>query len=210
MQGWGTVRPMHAFIRYFNHRKLGLAVAVAACAVDVLSKWWVLQNYDLWPLQVIPGFFWFVLAWNRGVSFSFLHDTSQPLVVFGQPVGPELWVPVMLGSLAVMACMWFVHWMGERPASWRHLSRSLGLHQVGLGLVVGGALGNVADRVQHGAVVDFLLFKPFGLFGGQGYFPAFNLADTFITVGVILLFVDSWIQHRKSLRQHKKKGVRHA
>jgi signal peptidase II len=192
-------------LTYLNRRKLGLAVAAVILLADWATKAAVLEAYMAWPYQVIPGFFWLVLAFNRGVSFSFLHDVNHPLVVFGQPVGPELWVPLMLGSLAVVACTWFVHWLGERPASWRHLSRSLGLHQVGLGLIIGGALGNVLDRAQHGAVVDFLLFKPFGWAGADWFFPAFNVADAAITCGVILLFVDSWIQHRKSLRQAKKK-----
>jgi signal peptidase II len=198
---------MKQFINYFNIRKLGLAVAIVTLIADYTSKNWVLEHYEMWPLQVISNFFWLILAWNKGVSFSFLADVNHPLVVFGQPVGPELWVPVMLGSLALIACIWFVHWMGERPCSWRHLSRSLGLHQVGLGLVVGGALGNVLDRVQHGAVVDFLMFKPLSFMGVQGYFPAFNVADACISVGVALLFLDGWIQHRKSLRQQKKEAA---
>jgi signal peptidase II len=199
---------MNVVFNYLNIRKLGIVVACVALVLDFVSKTYVLEHYDLWPMQVLPNFFWLVLAWNKGVSFSFMHDVQTPLVVFGQPVGPELWVPVMLGGLALVACVWFVHWMGERPCSWRHLSRSLGLHQVGLGLVVGGALGNVLDRVQHGAVVDFLLFKPLSFLGVQGFFPAFNVADACISVGVVLLFVDGWIQHRKSLRQQKKEAAR--
>jgi signal peptidase II len=74
-----------------------------------------------------------------------------------------------------------VHWLGEE--------RGWNWHQLGLGLLIGGALGNLVDRVQHGAVVDFALVNPWGLFP-----YTFNVADGAITVGVALLLLDSFLR----------------
>jgi len=89
--------------------------------------------------------------------------------------------PWLLGGGALLASAWFGHWLGEREG-WT-------LHQLGLGLVIGGALGNLVDRVQHGAVVDFIVLNPWGLFP-----YTFNPADLFISGGVIALLLDSWLR----------------
>jgi signal peptidase II len=114
----------------------------------------------------------FVLHWNRGMSFSLLND-----VAYG---------PWILGAVAVLACAWFVHWLGQEESGTRNQERGWSLHQLGLGLLIGGALGNLLDRVVHGAVVDFLLVNP------KWLFPyTFNPADAAITVGVVALLLDS-------------------
>ncbi|MCA3243775.1 MAG: signal peptidase II, partial [Alphaproteobacteria bacterium] len=83
--------------------------------------------------------------------------------------------------VAVAASAWFTHWLAAEgnPKPWPSL------HQAGLAAIIGGALGNLVDRVQHGAVVDFLVVNPWGLFP-----YTFNLADAAITVGVALLLLD--------------------
>lgn len=152
-------------LAYMNIRTAGLAVGFAALALDYLSKAWALaaEQAGTLPLWFIPGEIGFRFAWNRGMSFSLLNDVA--------------WGPWVLGAVAVAACIWFVHWLGE-STRW--------MHQWGLGLLIGGAVGNVVDRVQHGAVVDFLLFNP------NGMFPfTFNIADAAITVGVVMLLLDS-------------------
>lgn len=155
-----------AMREYVMHRRWGLMVAVLALLLDVASKAWALGMMvrGQLPVWLVEGQAGFHFAWNRGMSFS-LFD--------GAAYGP--WV---LGVVAVAACGWFVHWLGER--AW-------GLHQAGLGLVIGGAVGNLVDRVQHGAVVDFIVLSPGGLFP-----YTFNIADVVISVGVLLLLLDSW------------------
>lgn len=147
-------------------RTCGLAVALISLLADWGSKAWALraEQAGQLPVWLMPGEIGFRFAWNRGMSFSLLNDVS--------------WGPWVLGGVAVIACVWFIHWLGER-VHW--------MHQVGLGLLIGGAAGNVLDRIQHGAVVDFILVNPSGLFPFT-----FNIADATITVGVLLLLLDSW------------------
>lgn len=133
--------------------------------LDQLTKWWILTSVMV-PPRTIPltGFFNLVLVHNRGVSFGMLGGApewaSAALIVFA-----------LLLSAAL--CIWM----------WRADSRLLG---TALGLVVGGAIGNVIDRFVHGAVVDFLDFHAMGY-----HWPAFNVADSAITVGVAFLILDS-------------------
>lgn len=158
---------------YMRKRWWGLLVALAVLGADAASKVWVLKASDsgTLPWWLMPrthghGEIGLALHWNRGMSFS-LFD--------GVAYGP--WV---LGGIAVLAIGWFVHWMGQQDGL---------LHKAGLGMVVGGALGNLLDRVVHGAVVDFILVNPWGVFP-----YTFNVADSAITVGVALLLLDSWLR----------------
>lgn len=159
---------MNSLKAYMRERRWGLGIAAAVTAVDAASKAWALvaQDDGTLPLWLWPGEVGFHFAWNRGMSFSLLDGV--------------VWGPWLLGIVAVAACGWFLHWLGE--------SKNL-FHQVGLGMLIGGAAGNVLDRVQHGAVVDFLLLNPWGLFP-----YTFNIADVGITCGVVLLLLDSWLR----------------
>jgi lipoprotein signal peptidase len=152
---------------YVDARMKGLWVALALLGADAFSKAWALKaelamRLPMWLADGVG----FHFAWNRGMSFSLLDGVS--------------WGPVLLGVVAIAACVWFFHWLGEH-AGW--------LHQAGLGMLIGGAAGNVVDRVQHGAVVDFLLLNPWGVFP-----YTFNIADVGITFGVVLLLLDSWLR----------------
>lgn len=151
-------------MEYVMARRFGLMVAVVVWLADAFTKSLVLQNRGELPISVIDNWFALVLAWNRGMSFSLLSDASW-------------WGPWLLGAVAVVASGVFIHWMGEKAEG-----RLPWLQPAGLGLIVGGAIGNLADRIQHGAVVDFLL-----VYHGNWAFPAFNLADSAISVGVVLL-----------------------
>ncbi len=151
---------------------LGWLVALLALVLDQASKW-VMILWVMNPPTVIPvtGFFNLVSAWNTGVSFSLFAD------------GPEMtrWVLVAV-AVAIVAFM--ANWL--RQADHRSLA-------IGLGLVIGGAVGNIIDRIVHGAVKDFLDF-----YIGQWHWPAFNLADTFISVGVALIVLDSFRRREPS------------
>ncbi len=153
---------------YVATRRLGLLVAATALLLDWASKAWALaaQAAGTLPLWLVEGELGARFAWNRGMSFSLLDDVA--------------WAPWLLGAAGIVAGVWFVQWLGESRRA---------LHQWGLGLLIGGALGNVIDRVQHGAVVDFIVLNPAGLFPFT-----FNVADAAISLGVVLLLLDSWRQ----------------
>jgi signal peptidase II len=143
---------------------LGMAVTAVVIVLDQLSKWLIL-DLVMQPPRIIPvtGFFNIVLAWNRGVSFSMFQS--------GSAAGP--WI---LAAVAVAISLGLGVWLTRQ----RRLVPALAL-----GLIIGGALGNVVDRLRFGAVVDFLDFHAAGY-----HFPAFNVADSGITVGVALLIID--------------------
>ena len=145
-------------------RSGGLAAA-AIIALDQATKWWILSDVMSPPRRIpVTGFFDLVLVFNRGVSFGLLG---------GAPSWATAALIVFALLLSIALCIWM----------WRADSRLLG---VALGCVVGGAIGNVIDRVRHGAVVDFLDFHVAGY-----HWPAFNVADSAITVGVVFLILDS-------------------
>lgn len=138
-----------------------LALAAATIAADFLTKAWVLSSFHLHESVAVTSFFNLVLVMNPGASFSFLADAG----------GWQRWFFIVL-ALAISA--WLVVMIR------RHAAEKL--MPTALALVLGGALGNVIDRVRFGAVVDFLDFHVAGW-----HWPAFNVADSAITVGVILL-----------------------
>lgn len=144
--------------------RLGLAVAGLVFLLDQISKSLILDMFANDPrgVEVLP-FFNLVLAWNRGVSFG----------MFGGGTVPAWGLAVV--SFAI--CGVLLVWMFRSAGRWTTVS---------LGLVIGGAIGNVIDRFMHGAVVDFLDFHVAGT-----HWPAFNVADSAITVGVVLLVVES-------------------
>lgn len=149
---------------------LGLIVATLVVLFDQAAKWWIIEVV-MRPPQVIEvtPFFNLVMAWNRGVSFGmFAHEAEiMPYVLVGVAV-------------AIVAMLWRWLMRADRP-----------FPAVCLGLVIGGALGNVVDRLRFGAVADFLDFH----IGGM-HWPAFNVADSAITVGVLLLLADSLFDRR--------------
>ena len=144
---------------------LGLFVAVLAIGLDQVTKWWILASVMDPPriINVTP-FFNVVLVWNRGISFGMFSNESMAGV----------WI---LSFLALIIVGFLFNWL--RKADSKRVA-------ISLGLIIGGALGNVIDRAVHSAVLDFLDF-----YIGSVRWPAFNAADSFITVGAILLIVDS-------------------
>ncbi|MDR3518366.1 MAG: signal peptidase II [Azospirillaceae bacterium] len=143
---------------------LGLGIAALVVALDQLSKW-ALLTYVMAPPHTVAvtSFFNLVLAWNRGISFSLMPD--------GGGLGPYL-----LSGLALVIAAGLLVWL-------RGIERVF--LAAAIGLVLGGAVGNVIDRLRFGAVTDFLDFH---LFGWHWY--AFNVADSGISVGVALILID--------------------
>jgi signal peptidase II len=145
--------------------RAGGLIALLVIVLDQFTKWWILDIVMAPPRRIeVTGFFDLVLVMNRGVSFGMLGG------------GPE-WVTAGLTAFALLLAAALCIWM------WRADNLMLG---AALGLVVGGALGNVIDRIRFGAVVDFLDFHVAGY-----HWPAFNVADSGITIGVVLLILDS-------------------
>lgn len=150
---------------------LWLGLALVVILLDQLTKVLVMGEFRLGDSRVVTSFFNLVRAHNSGAAFSFLHDAS----------GWQRWFFVGLGTLASV----FIVWMLRTHPTQR-------LFCFAVSMILGGALGNVIDRLLHGHVVDFLQFHWSFLapmFAG-GYFPAFNLADSAITLGAICLVVD--------------------
>ena len=148
---------------------VGFAVVVAV--LDQLTKQLMLHWLAEGERVPITDFFSLVLLYNRGAAFSFLAEHS----------GWQRWFFVIL---AAVICAWLLR------LTWQHQRERL--QPFAFSLIVGGAVGNVVDRLWHGAVVDFLFFH-----AGRYGWPAFNLADSAITVGVGLML---WAQLRESRR----------
>ncbi|MBL8672648.1 MAG: signal peptidase II [Alphaproteobacteria bacterium] len=147
-----------------RHRRLGLGLAALVLVADQVSKWLIMDAVLGTPRAIeIAPFLNLVWVWNQGVSFGMLG---------GGAVSPWL-----LSGLALAVSVALAIWLGQAE------TRLLG---TALGLVIGGAVGNVVDRVRFGAVFDFIDVHAAGY-----HWPAFNVADSAITVGVALLLVDS-------------------
>ena len=148
---------------------LGLSVLILLG--DRLSKDWVLAHLIPGePLKIFP-FLNFTLVHNTGAAFGFLHTAAG-------------WQNLFLGSLAVMVSAAILIWLTR--LSVRQICLGMAL-----GLVLGGALANVWDRVLYGYVVDFLSFHL-----GEWYFAIFNVADSAICVGALMLMID-WLRQPK-------------
>ncbi len=158
---------------------LWLGLALVVILLDQFTKTLVLGWFQLNDVRPVTSFFNLVRAHNMGAAFSFLHHAS----------GWQRWLFVGLGLAASV----FMVWLLQRHAGQR-------LFCFSVAMILGGALGNVLDRLMHGYVVDFLQFRfafleP--LFPG-GYFPSFNVADAAITAGAIGLILDELLRVRRA------------
>ncbi|MGF6691058.1 signal peptidase II [Metapseudomonas resinovorans] len=135
--------------------------------LDQASKWFFESELNLYQqIVVIPDYFSWTLAYNTGAAFSFLADSS----------GWQRW---LFAVIALVVSGVLVVWLKRLKPEETWLA-------VALALVLGGALGNLYDRVVLGHVVDFILVH----WQNRWYFPAFNLADSAITVGALMLALD--------------------
>ena len=150
-------------------RFLGLALGLIALTLDQASKAFVLNGFNVGFLRGGPlaPFLDYALRFNRGVSFSMLTQDSATGVS-------------LLTAFSLTVCAFLLAWL------WRQKSRLTG---AGIGLILGGALGNAMDRFVHGAVVDFLDLHIF-----DRHFFVFNVADAAISAGVVMLVVDGFFR----------------
>ena len=150
-----------------NWRWLWLALVVIV--LDQASKHMILASFRPGEDLPLTPFASLVLAFNRGAAFSFLADSG----------GWQRWFFALIAVTACAAMLWFLRRGGRA------------LFCAGLALIIGGALGNLYDRLTLGHVVDFLLLHYRGW-----YYPAFNVADTAITIGAAALIIDSFRERR--------------
>jgi signal peptidase II len=147
---------------------LGLAALIVLA--DQATKLLVLARFAHGESLPVTPFFNLVLVYNKGAAFSFL-------------AGAAGWQTPLLVGIALGAVV-IVTWM-----LWRNSSRLV--LDVGLSFILGGAIGNLIDRIAYGQVVDFLLFHAYGW-----SYPAFNVADSAITVGAALLIIESFVPRK--------------
>ncbi len=145
-----------------------LPLTAAVIVLDQTSKAWIVQHFAPYERTRLLPVLDLTLAYNTGAAFSFLSDAS----------GWQRWVFV---GLALVVAAAIIGWMS------RLRGRDQALLSCGLALILAGAIGNVIDRLRIGHVVDFVLAH-----WHEAYFPAFNVADSAITVGAALLLFDAW------------------
>src|SRR3954449_1026226 len=164
-------------------RKVGFAIAVVVFALDQLSKWAVtgpLGVNQIGDQHVISSFFQFTYTRNEGISLGLLNATN--------PIGR--WMLVALtAAIAVAVAVWIG----------REKNR---IDQIALGLVLGGALGNILDRVRHGYVTDFLDLH----FGDFRPFLVFNVGDAAISIAVVILLLRAFLTRKEG----PKETIEHA
>lgn len=148
-----------------------LALAAVVVVLDQASKALVMERFRPGEELPVTAFFSLVLAFNTGAAFSFLAGAG----------GWQRWLFAAIAVVAVGVIGALLRRGGDR------------VYCLGLALILGGALGNLIDRLALGKVVDFLLFHYAGWF-----YPAFNVADSAITVGAALLILDSFRQRRSA------------
>lgn len=156
--------------------KIGLPIAVVALALDQFSKFFfyrLLVDEGRRVIEILPVFN-LVTVWNYGISFGMFNSGSA-----------EASIVFVVLALAIVAALLF--WLRSATSP---------LVSIALGLVIGGAIGNVVDRLRFGAVFDFLDFHV-----GGWHWPAFNVADSAITVGVVLLCIDALFPSQASAKK---------
>ena len=149
----------------------GLLIALGIVIIDQVSKY-VILHYVLtdYAAIVLTPFFSVVRAWNTGVSFSMFNDFGINGVY-------------ILSGIAIIIVLALLKWLKTEKSR---------LMQLALGFIIGGAIGNVIDRIRLGAVFDFLDFSV-----GEYHWPAFNAADSFICIGAVLIIVNGLIPNKK-------------
>ena len=148
-----------------------LALSAILIVLDQATKLLILARFADGESIRVTSFFNLVLVYNKGAAFSFLAGASG-------------WQTPLLVVIALVAIV-IVGWM-----LWRNQSRRL--LNLGLAMILGGAIGNLIDRVAYGKVVDFLHFHLYGW-----NYPAFNVADSAITVGAVILIIESFMPQER-------------
>lgn len=155
---------------------LGLGIALIVALIDQLSKYFIRSYFDNATSPVeFCSFFNLVEAWNTGVSFSMFNN--------GGLIGI-----IILSLFAIGVIIFLLLWLRKENEK---------IIQIALGMIIGGAIGNVMDRIYYGAVYDFLDFHYKDM-----HWPAFNVADSFICIGAFIIILHSLL----NIKSCKKEG----
>ena len=164
--------------KIFRHYLLLLAIALLVIILDQWSKGLIRRNLvlgeEIYPIPFLAPFFRFTYWQNTGAAFGMFQNAN-----------------ILLLTLAVIiaaAVIWYYHRAVDEPL----------LYRVSLGLILGGALGNMIDRVQLGFVTDFI---------AVGRFPVFNVADSSVTVGVVLMLLGLLLQEHKEKKARQNAAI---
>ena len=163
-----------------NRLRLGLPVAAILLVIDQLSKWWMLEGLELERVRNIPllsaGPFGLdlTMVWNRGVTFGLLSGSGD-------------WHHIVLAIAAAAVAAFLLRWMAKAETT---------LVAVALGAVIGGAVGNVIDRLRFGAVVDFI-----DAHAWDWHWYIFNIADAGIVCGVAVLVADALFRRETNAKE---------
>lgn len=165
------------------HRASYVAITIATIILDLVTKGWILQNFAIHDRrEVIPGFFNLVHVRNTGAAFGLGAESGAIM-------------PMILTAGAIFVFVFVAIYAYRTPRTERLL-------QIALHLVMGGAIGNLIDRFRFGSVVDFLdVYVTIG--GDQHHWPAFNVADSAICIGIGMMLIDMWrkpAEQRSALR----------
>ncbi len=150
-----------------------LSVTGLVIAIDQISKWLMVSWLSLYETVAVMPYFNFTMAHNHGAAFSFLAQAG----------GWQRWFFI---GLALIISIALIIWLAK-------LKSTAKCEALSLSLILGGAIGNVIDRILHGYVIDFL-----DVYIGHSHWPAFNIADSAICIGAILLIIDSFKSEGKS------------
>lgn len=156
-----------------------LSIALIILALDLATKYWVESTLEFGQMIPITGFFNIVLTYNPGAAFSFLSD--QP--------GWQRWFLSIIASSAALVIIYMLHKYRQEK-----------LFCLSLSFILGGALGNLYDRITLGHVVDFLDF-----YIDESHWPAFNIADSAIFIGAALMIYDSF-RNKEGRRPNSEKN----
>jgi len=168
----------------FRTLRLGLSIALVVALADQASKWYVMERLmrpegvegtpfqSFRSIEILPVLH-LVTAWNHGIAFSVGNNDGS-------------WNALIFSAISIVVVAGLIIWLRRAEE---------GLLRFALGLIIGGALGNLVDRARFGAVADFIFFHV-----GNFRWPAFNLADSAICVGAGLLLFQSLFGHSASLK----------
>jgi signal peptidase II len=155
-----------------------LYLSLSIVALDQLTKELILERLVPYESIAVLPVLDITLLFNTGAAFSFLANAGG-------------WQRIFFTALALLVSVVILIWLRRLDA------RTQALQSCGLALILGGAIGNVIDRIRLGHVVDFI-----HVHWQQAYFPAFNVADAAITVGAGLLLLDAFLEGRRAKRDH--------
>lgn len=164
------------WFQLYPHNLVWIGLAIVAIILDQWTKWIATNHLNYAdPVAVLPFLNWTLLH-NYGAAFSFLSDAGG-------------WQRYLFTGLAAGVSLLFVFWLMRMP---KHLV----ILPMAIALILGGAIGNLIDRVSLGYVVDFI-----HVYYQNSHFPAFNIADSAITLGTILLLIDTFFLEKHRIQR---------